>query len=80
MRIITKDGHATMLHWLLVVFNPWTWIFNVGTIFLGGYFAFNMVMAVFKTHYGVIVEKHKNEYFEEKDINAPKTVNVRFMK
>ena len=61
------DGHTTMMHWLLVAFNPWSWIYLVAIILLGGFFAFNLVIAVLKTNYGVIANKYKNEMIVDEE-------------
>jgi hypothetical protein len=51
LRTITQDGWAVVMFFTIRVFYPHVWIYFLLIIFVGGFFGFNLVIAVLKTHY-----------------------------
>lgn len=56
------DDWSTVMYFTIRIFHPWIWIYYVLIIFICGFFGFNLVIAVIKTHYA----EASSEYEEEK--------------
>lgn len=56
------------------IYSPWTWIYYLLIIFVGGFFGFNLVIAVLKTHYS----EAATEYEESKHVDAKNDLTSRF--
>lgn len=39
------------------IFHPWMWLYSFIIMFIGGFFGFNMVIAVLKVHFAEAAEE-----------------------
>lgn len=51
------DGWTWVMYFTIRIFNPWVWIYYMLIILVGGFFGFNLVIAVLKTHYSEAAEE-----------------------
>lgn len=56
LRTITMDDWSWVMFFTIRIFNPWIWIYYLLIIFVCGFFSFNLVIAVLKTHYAEATE------------------------
>lgn len=54
LKTVTMDDWSFVMYYTIRAFHPIVWIYYVLIIFVGGFFGFNMPIAVFKTHYSEI--------------------------
>lgn len=45
------DDWTYVMYFTLKTFNSSVWVYYILVIFIGGFFGFNLVIAVLKTHY-----------------------------
>ncbi|CAD8123231.1 unnamed protein product [Paramecium sonneborni] len=66
LRTITMDDWSWVMFYTIRIFSPWVWIYYLLIIFVGGFFGFNLVIAVLKTHYAEAAEEfsHQQEQLE----------------
>jgi hypothetical protein len=57
LRTITMDDWSWVMFYTMRIYNKWIWIYYLLIIFVGGFFGFNLVIAVLKTHYAEIAEE-----------------------
>ncbi|CAD8096268.1 unnamed protein product [Paramecium sonneborni] len=68
LRTITMDDWSWVMFFTMRIFHPWIWIYYLLIIFVGGFFGFNLVIAVLKTHYAEAAEESSKKQ-EEAEIN-----------
>ncbi|CAD8095957.1 unnamed protein product [Paramecium sonneborni] len=68
LRTITMDDWSWVMFFTMRIFHPWIWIYYLLIIFVGGFFGFNLVIAVLKTHYAEAAEESAKKQ-EEAEIN-----------
>lgn len=51
------DDWSFVMFFTIRIFHPWVWIYYLLIQFLGGFFGFNLVIAVLKTHYAEAAEE-----------------------
>ncbi|CAD8200926.1 unnamed protein product [Paramecium octaurelia] len=68
LRTITMDDWSWVMFYTMRIFHPWVWIYYLLIIFVGGFFGFNLVIAVLKTHYAEAAEESAKKQ-EEEEIN-----------
>ncbi|CAD8075871.1 unnamed protein product [Paramecium primaurelia] len=61
LRTITMDDWSWVMFFTMRIFNPWIWIYYLLIIFVGGFFGFNLVIAVLKTHYAEVAQETVQE-------------------
>ncbi|CAD8054705.1 unnamed protein product [Paramecium primaurelia] len=69
LRTITMDDWSWVMFFTMRIFHPQIWIYYLLIIFVGGFFGFNLVIAVLKTHYSEAAEeseKHQEKAMIEK--------------
>lgn len=54
LKTVTMDDWSFLMYYTIRAFHPIVWIYYVLIIFVGGFFGFNIPIAVFKTHYSEI--------------------------
>lgn len=82
MRTITMDDWAYVMFYTMRIYSPWTWIYYLLIIFVGGFFGFNLVIAVLKTHYSeaaIEYEESKNSKVDAKN-DLTSRFDVAFLK
>jgi len=57
LRTITMDDWSWVMFYTMRIYNPWIWIYYLLIIFVGGFFGFNLVIAVLKIHYAEATEE-----------------------
>ena len=62
------DDWSWVMFFTMRIFHPWIWIYYLLIIFVGGFFGFNLVIAVLKTHYAEAAEESAKKQ-EEAEIN-----------
>ncbi|CAD8120846.1 unnamed protein product [Paramecium sonneborni] len=67
LRTITMDDWSWVMFFTMRIFHPWIWLYYLLIIFIGGFFGFNIVIAVLKVHYAEATEENKKRE-EEKEI------------
>ncbi|CAD8198931.1 unnamed protein product [Paramecium pentaurelia] len=67
LRTITMDDWSWVMFFTMRIFHPWIWLYYLLIIFIGGFFGFNIVIAVLKVHYSEATEENKKRE-EEKEI------------
>lgn len=50
------DDWSWVMFYTMRIFNAWVWVYFLFIIFIGGFFGFNLVIAVLKTHYAETAE------------------------
>ncbi|CAK82706.1 unnamed protein product (macronuclear) [Paramecium tetraurelia] len=68
LRTITMDDWSWVMFFTIRIFSPWVWIYYLLIIFVGGFFGFNLVIAVLKTHYAEAAEEFLQQQ-EQQEIN-----------
>ncbi|CAD8125822.1 unnamed protein product [Paramecium sonneborni] len=68
LRTITMDDWSWVMFFTIRIFNPWVWIYYLLIIFVCGFFSFNLVIAVLKTHYAEAAEQFFHQQ-EQQEIN-----------
>ncbi|CAD8209125.1 unnamed protein product [Paramecium pentaurelia] len=68
LRTITMDDWSWVMFFTIRIFNPWIWIYYLLIIFICGFFSFNLVIAVLKTHYAEATEQFFQQQ-EHQEIN-----------
>lgn len=64
---------------IMISFHPYIWIYYVLIIFIVGFFAFNLIVAVLKTYYALIVSTHN--VIDIQEYQEPTLrVNLRYLK
>lgn len=53
------DDWTYVMYFTMRTFHPQVWIFYIIVIFFCGFFAFNMIIAVLKTHYSETAYIHE---------------------
>ena len=85
VRTITMDNWTHLMYQTIYAYSPFVFLYFVLVIFIIGFFAFNLIIAVLKTYYSKIVK----EYFIDGKINdkklypslnEKKTLNLRLIK
>ncbi|CAD8147067.1 unnamed protein product [Paramecium octaurelia] len=61
LRTITMDDWSWVMFFTMRIFHPWVWIYYLLIIFVGGFFGFNLVIAVLKTHYSEAAEESEKQ-------------------
>ncbi|CAD8091567.1 unnamed protein product [Paramecium primaurelia] len=61
LRTITMDDWSWVMFFTMRIFHPQVWIYYLGIIFLCGFFGFNLVIAVLKTHYAEAAEESEKQ-------------------
>ncbi|CAD8081899.1 unnamed protein product [Paramecium sonneborni] len=81
IRIITMDNWTDLMYPTLYTLSPLTWIYFVFVIFIVGFFAFNLIIAILKTYYSHIVSGYSQdqENIKKGQIEQIK-INLRFIK
>ncbi|CAD8084276.1 unnamed protein product [Paramecium sonneborni] len=51
LKTVTMDDWSWVMYYTIRAFHPIVWIYYVLIIFVGGFFGFNLPIAVFKTHF-----------------------------
>ncbi|CAD8106039.1 unnamed protein product [Paramecium primaurelia] len=51
LKTVTMDDWSWVMYYTIKAFHPIVWIYYVLIIFVGGFFGFNLPIAVFKTHF-----------------------------
>ncbi|CAK56635.1 unnamed protein product (macronuclear) [Paramecium tetraurelia] len=67
LRTITMDDWSWVMFFTMRIFHPWVWLYYLLIIFIGGFFGFNIVIAVLKVHYSEATEENKKRE-EENEI------------
>lgn len=52
------DNWTDLMYPTLYTLSPLTWIYFVFVIFIVGFFAFNLIIAILKTYYSYIVANY----------------------
>ncbi|CAD8082710.1 unnamed protein product [Paramecium primaurelia] len=81
IRTITMDNWTDVMYYTMYTLSPMTWIYFVLVIFIVGFFAFNLIIAVLKTYYSQIVSNYqedKQELSNKQSYIEP--LNLRFIK
>ncbi|CAD8172436.1 unnamed protein product [Paramecium pentaurelia] len=81
IRTITMDNWTDVMYYTMYTLSPMTWIYFVLVIFIVGFFAFNLIIAVLKTYYSQIVSNYqedKEELSNKQSYIEP--LNLRFIK
>ncbi|CAD8208793.1 unnamed protein product [Paramecium pentaurelia] len=68
LRTITMDDWSWVMFFTIRIFNPWVWMYYLLIIFVCGFFSFNLVIAVLKTHYAEATEQFFHQQ-EQQEIN-----------
>ncbi|CAD8196993.1 unnamed protein product [Paramecium pentaurelia] len=68
LRTITMDDWSWVMFYTMRIFHPWIWLYYLLIIFIGGFFGFNIVIAVLKVHYSEATEENK-QHEEEMEIH-----------
>ncbi|CAD8111377.1 unnamed protein product [Paramecium primaurelia] len=61
LRTITMDDWSWVMFFTMRIYHPYVWIYYLLIIFVGGFFGFNLVIAVLKTHYAEAAEETVQE-------------------
>lgn len=61
------DDWSWVMFYTMRIFNPWVWIYYLLIIFVGGFFGFNLVIAVLKIHYSEATEEDQKRREELKE-------------
>ncbi|CAK56623.1 unnamed protein product (macronuclear) [Paramecium tetraurelia] len=64
LKTVTMDDWSWVMYYTIRAFHPIVWIYYVLIIFVGGFFGFNLPIAVFKTHFSEMQfreVKHQDE-------------------
>ncbi|CAD8094810.1 unnamed protein product [Paramecium sonneborni] len=81
IRTITMDNWTDVMYYTMYTLSPMTWIYFVLVIFIVGFFAFNLIIAVLKTYYSQIVSNYQEE---KEDLQNKQSyvepLNLRFIK
>ncbi|CAD8075491.1 unnamed protein product [Paramecium primaurelia] len=81
IRIITMDNWTDLMYPTLYTLSPLTWIYFVFVIFIVGFFAFNLIIAILKTYYSHIVANYSQDQDDvRKEQNDKIEINLRFIK
>ncbi|CAD8187083.1 unnamed protein product [Paramecium octaurelia] len=67
LRTITMDDWSWVMFFTMRIFHPWVWLYYLLIIFIGGFFGFNIVIAVLKVHYSEATQENKKRE-EEREI------------
>jgi hypothetical protein len=63
LKTVTMDDWSMVMYYTMRSFHPIVWIYYVLIIFVGGFFGFNIPIAVFKTHFSDVQSRE----FENKN-------------
>ncbi|CAK80287.1 unnamed protein product (macronuclear) [Paramecium tetraurelia] len=81
IRIITMDNWTDLMYPTLYTQSPLTWIYFVFVIFIVGFFAFNLIIAILKTYYSHIVANYSQDQEDvRKEQDDQIEINLRFIK
>ncbi|CAD8125783.1 unnamed protein product [Paramecium sonneborni] len=65
LRTITMDDWSWVMFYTMRIYHPYVWIYYLLIIFVGGFFGFNLVIAVLKTHYAEAAEETVQEELKQ---------------
>ncbi|CAD8106693.1 unnamed protein product [Paramecium sonneborni] len=66
LKTVTMDDWSWVMYYTIRAFHPIVWIYYVLIIFVGGFFGFNLPIAVFKTHFSEM-QFRENQYTEHQE-------------
>ncbi|CAD8117020.1 unnamed protein product [Paramecium sonneborni] len=65
LKTVTMDDWSWVMYYTIRSFHPIVWIYYVLIIFVGGFFGFNLPIAVFKTHFSEMQFKTTSNNIEK---------------
>ena len=78
LRTIAMDDWTYPMYFLMRTFHTQVWLFFLLIIFVCGFFGFNLMIAILKTHYSMTTSKQmeKREVYESLDIQQLKRQGI----
>ncbi|CAD8110423.1 unnamed protein product [Paramecium primaurelia] len=80
LRTITKDDWTWVMYFTLKSFGTYIWVYYLLIIFFGGFFGFNLVIAVLKVHYSQQTNQKLNKLKEDDQHQKEEKLNLQVLK
>ncbi|CAD8190377.1 unnamed protein product [Paramecium pentaurelia] len=75
LKTVTMDDWSWVMYYTIRAFHPIVWIYYVLIIFVGGFFGFNLPIAVFKTHFSEMQFREIQHIDERENVISKSNLN-----
>ncbi|CAK66104.1 unnamed protein product (macronuclear) [Paramecium tetraurelia] len=80
LRTITMDDWTWVMYFTLKSYGTYIWVYYLLIIFFGGFFGFNLVIAVLKIHYSQQTNQKLNQSEEDDQHQKEEKLNLQILK
>ncbi|CAD8075875.1 unnamed protein product [Paramecium primaurelia] len=80
LRTITMDDWTWVMYFTLKSYGTYIWVYYLLIIFFGGFFGFNLVIAVLKIHYSQQTNQKFNQFEDDDQHQKEEKLNLQILK